>query len=246
MPPHVVRAVPVVRARRRPAQCFRRLAAHLVDVQHSVLRAQIAWFQLERAQRRIGRFGIMAAFLQRERVHRDNRMVLGPQCQHASRACAHRIGVAGEIIHELGRPQREEVIRICCQDLVVDPAREPKIGIERGRKGPHMRILDKARQGREGPAGRLEVAYFAAEHEDGRLEQARGHRFGNRGRGGARKSARIAALQPQALERLSVRGHERIGWSAAPMRFICASVTMLPRIAWKRSSFTPETMYCQR
>src|SRR5882672_10293563 len=39
---------------------------------------------------------------------------------------------------------------------------------------------------------------------------------------------------------------ETIGWSAVPMRCICAPVIMPPRIFWKRSSCTPETMYCQR
>ena len=38
----------------------------------------------------------------------------------------------------------------------------------------------------------------------------------------------------------------RIGVSAALMRFICASVTISPRIFGKRSSFRPDPMYCQR
>ena len=67
-----------------------------------------------------------------------------------------------------------------------------------------------------------------------------------------------SVLETDALEQVERRAQARlepevdaylqwmIGASAALMRLSCASVIMPPRIFWKRSSLTPETMYCQR
>src|SRR5262249_12837779 len=95
-----------------------------------------------------------------------------------------------------------------------------------------------------GPARGLVVPHVAAAKEQACLDEVRRRRPRRRAYGCARRGERVAAVGKIVGER-GAHGLT-IGASASPMRPICCGVIRPPRIAWKRASCTPDTMYCQR
>jgi hypothetical protein len=230
-----------------PAHALREAALHLEHVRDGMVGAQVARLQLERPARRRFRRGVLAALLQREGVHRKHRVVRRHGAHHLRGACAHRLRVAEEMVEDVRDRQREQLARALGEDLVVDSAGARKLAVEGGGDRSAVRPVEAIQilphQSRVDPAGRFELPRAAAAQQQARLEQAPGYALG-----AARERQRIAAMAQELCERLlEGRPHcLRIGESAAPMRCSCTSVSMPPRISWKRASCTPEPMYCQR